>query len=365
MNWQPTLIGSSLLLRPLAERDFDSLFSAASDPGIWEQHPDRERHTRERFQIYFRSGIEPKGALVILDLKNGKLIGSSRFTRFNPETSSVEIGYTFLTREYWGGKFNLELKTLMLNYAFQFVENAYFVVGKTNLRSRKAMSKIGGVEVTEAGASPVSADLQTSVIYRIHQSEWLQRGRALLPFDQPALNTPRLCLEPITQNHAVELCELFSDSALHVYIPLEAPTLEQQIERCRRWENRRSPDRKELWLNWAGRENSSEKVIAHLQAGLNQDGVASIGYVVAREFQGKGLAMEALEAIFAYLRDTLCTREIKAWSDTRNVASHRLAKRMGMTQVGFIKDADHFKGSSSDEFVFSRVFSNPHSTESS
>lgn len=119
---------------------------------------------------------------------------------------------------------------------------------------------------------------------------------------------------------------------------------------------RRSPDGSELWLNWAGRDRATGKVIAHFQVGIKSDGVASVGYLVAKEFQGKGVATEGLQSVFSYISKNLGVREVKAWSDTRNKASHQLAKRLGMNQVEFIKDADFFKGATSDEYVFSRVF---------
>jgi hypothetical protein len=172
MNWQPDLIGTFIRLRPLVEKDFDSLFEVASDPLIWEQHPDNKRYTRERFEIYFRSGIESKGALAVIDLKSSQIIGSSRYTNHNCQTSSVEIGFTFLARRYWGGVYNRELKSLMINYAFQFVEAAYFVVGRNNLRSKKAMSKIGGIKVTDLDFSPVMMDVKKEVVYQIKKSEW-------------------------------------------------------------------------------------------------------------------------------------------------------------------------------------------------
>lgn len=168
------LIGSSLRLRSLTEEDFDALYAAASDPLIWEQHPDRERYTLERFKEYFRSGIECKGALVVCDLKTGRIVGSSRFTDYDSEKSFVLIGFTFLCREYWGGKYNLELKTLMLDYAFQYVESVYFVVGNRNLRSQKAMGKIGGNIVTEIKPA-VAGDL----VFKINKTDWIQRHKGI------------------------------------------------------------------------------------------------------------------------------------------------------------------------------------------
>lgn len=174
-------------------------------------------------------------------------------------------------------------------------------------------------------------------------------------FDQPPLITARLILDPIDETHAPELCDLFSDLELHHFVPFEPLTLEKQKERCARWAMRKSPDGKELWLNWLGRDKNSKIPLAHFQAGVKEDSTASIGYLVTRNFQNKGLATEGLQAVFCYLRDVLGVNEVRAWSDTRNEASHRLAKKLGMSQVGLVKDADFFKGTTSDEFVFSKV----------
>jgi RimJ/RimL family protein N-acetyltransferase len=167
------------------------------------------------------------------------------------------------------------------------------------------------------------------------------------------LRTDRMVLEPITEAHAQELFELFSDERLHTFVPFVIPTLQQQRERCARWARRISPSGDEVWLNWAARHRESEKVIGHFQAGYKNNEMASIGYVVAKDFQGRGLAFEALKEILCFLRSTLKIKEARAWSDTRNVASHRLATRLGMKQVEVIKDADFFKGATSDEYVFS------------
>lgn len=170
MNLQPFLIGASLTLRPLAEEDFDELYLAAADPLIWEQHPDRHRYEPGPFEIYFRSGMDSKGALAIV--RDKKIIGSSRYTHYNSSHSSVEIGYSFLTREHWGQKFNLELKTLMLNHAFRSVESAFFVVGISNFRSQKAMQKIGGIRIFDISHTPVNTSTQTSVVFEIKKSNW-------------------------------------------------------------------------------------------------------------------------------------------------------------------------------------------------
>ena len=140
---QPTLKGNLIELRPLTPEDFDALFAAASDPLIWEQHPENDRYAREVFQRYFDGAIDSKGAFAIIERETGRIIGSSRYCNLNPSESEVEIGWTFLETQFWGGMYNRELKSLMLEHAFQFVDRVVFVVGETNLRSQKALLKIG------------------------------------------------------------------------------------------------------------------------------------------------------------------------------------------------------------------------------
>jgi RimJ/RimL family protein N-acetyltransferase len=140
---QPSLKGELVELRPLARGDFDALFEAASDPLIWEQHPEPDRSTREVFQRYFDGAIESGGAFAILDRQSRRIIGSSRYCNLDPIEREVEIGWTFLERAYWGGSFNRELKSLMIDHALRFVDRVVFVVGENNLRSQMALRKIG------------------------------------------------------------------------------------------------------------------------------------------------------------------------------------------------------------------------------
>src|SRR5438132_4899246 len=140
---QPTLKGALIDVRPLRSEDFEALFVAASDPVIWEQHPERDRYKREVFQRFFDGAIESKGAFAVIDRRSKRIIGSSRYCDFNAADREVEIGFTFLERKCWGGIYNGELKKLMLNHAFQFVDSIVFVVGENNLRSQQAVLKLG------------------------------------------------------------------------------------------------------------------------------------------------------------------------------------------------------------------------------
>jgi RimJ/RimL family protein N-acetyltransferase len=140
---QPILKGVLLGLRPL--RREDDLYAVASDPLIWEHHPVKERCQEEVFKDFFREALESGGALIAIDSKDGRVIGSSRFHGYDKEKSEIEIGWTFLARSHWGGVYNREMKQLMLRHAFKFVTSVIFLVGPGNLRSQRAVEKIGGV----------------------------------------------------------------------------------------------------------------------------------------------------------------------------------------------------------------------------
>jgi len=144
---QPNLKGELLELRPLTPGDWDDLFAVASDPLIWEQHPESNRYKEEVFKVFFREALQSGGAFVVIDHMTQQIIGSTRFDGYDPEKSEIEIGWTFLAREYWGGQYNREMKSLMLNHAFKFVENVVFLIGEKNIRSQKAIEKIGAIRV--------------------------------------------------------------------------------------------------------------------------------------------------------------------------------------------------------------------------
>lgn len=162
---QPRLSGRLLHLRPLLPDDFDALYSVAADPQIWEQHPVREHHQLEFFRGWFARSLESGGALIAIENRQNRVIGSSRYHSYNEAESEVVIGHSFLARAYWGGVYNGEMKHLMLRHAYQFVENVLFLVGPGNSRSRNAVEKIGGVPV---GMRPDSSG-RDAVVYRMRK----------------------------------------------------------------------------------------------------------------------------------------------------------------------------------------------------
>lgn len=166
---QPSLSNDLVKLRPLEHGDFDDLYEVARDPLIWEQHQDPSRHTLEKFTVFFEDSLESKGALVILDLHSKRITGSSRFKIIDEKYSIVEIGWSFLARAYWGGPYNRSVKKLMVNHALKISKGVVFYVNQCNIRSQKAMEKLGAKKMKFAQFPWVLDESTKGITYMLDQ----------------------------------------------------------------------------------------------------------------------------------------------------------------------------------------------------
>ena len=158
LDRQPVLEDELIRLRPLQPDDWDALFAVASDPLIWEQHPAHNRWQEPVFRAFFEDALANKGALIAIDRASGAVIGSSRYQGLEEaDGGSVEIGWTFLARSHWGGRWNHAMKRLMLAHALASVAECRFLVGETNTRSRTALERIGA-QLTDRREERVMAD---------------------------------------------------------------------------------------------------------------------------------------------------------------------------------------------------------------
>lgn len=178
IDLQPTLEGDLIVLRPLRPEHWEELYAAASDPLIWEQHPAKDRWQRDVFRRYFDEALAEQpsgagGAFAIIEKATGQIIGSTRFHGYDSDKSEVEIGWTFLARRYWGGHYNREMKHLLLAYAFGFVERVIFLVGVNNMRSQRAMEKIGGIKCGIVEKPGSDGRMVRSVQYEIRKAHFV------------------------------------------------------------------------------------------------------------------------------------------------------------------------------------------------
>jgi len=171
-DWQPILVGETVLLRPTRIDDWKEMAIAASDPLIWAGHPARDRYKAPVFREMFDSGLAGRGMLTIVERSTGAIIGTSRYHGHDPVRRTVEIGWTFLVRRHWGGATNGAIKRLMIYHAFRWVDCVHFRVGAANWRSRGAMEKIGGTLREGTTDVVLNGVAVFHVVYEIRRDQW-------------------------------------------------------------------------------------------------------------------------------------------------------------------------------------------------
>lgn len=169
---QPILENDLVQLIPLKESDFEEVFQVASDPKVWEQHPNKNRFEREVFQNFFQGAMQSGGAFKILDKRTQEIAGSTRFYDYKPEESSIHIGYTFYGTKFWGTGMNHVVKRMMLDYIFQFVDTVLFHVGAENERSKIAMTRLGADLIDEIEVAYFGEPSRKNVVFQIKKEDW-------------------------------------------------------------------------------------------------------------------------------------------------------------------------------------------------
>ncbi|MBZ4036796.1 GNAT family N-acetyltransferase [Flavobacterium sp. 17A] len=168
-NLQPVLENDLCILSPLEEKDFDALYKVASDPKIWEQHPNKDRWKKEVFEKFFEGAMQSKGAFKIINKETGEIVGSTRFYDFNEEEDCIFIGYTFYGVSCWGKGFNLSVKKTMLDYLFKYVSKVRFHIGAENIRSQIAISRVGAKKIAEEEVAYFGEKPKLNFVYEIEK----------------------------------------------------------------------------------------------------------------------------------------------------------------------------------------------------
>lgn len=169
---QPTLENEIIKIQPLKESDFEQLYSVASDPLIWEQHPNPDRYKKEVFETYFKGAMKSQGAFLVFDKQSNQVIGSSRYYALDIEKSSIAIGYTFFAKDHWGSNYNPALKKFMIDHAFRFINSVIFHVGALNIRSQKAIERLGAKKIDEIEMEYYGEANRLNFVYEIRKKDW-------------------------------------------------------------------------------------------------------------------------------------------------------------------------------------------------
>ena len=173
---QEILENEKLILYPLQVEDFEELYEVASDPKIWEQHPNKDRWKKNVFKIFFDGAIQSKGAFKVVEKSTGKLLGSTRFYDYNEKENTIMIGYTFYSTHCWGKGINTAVKVLMLNYIFQYVSKVYFHIGAGNIRSQIAISRLGTTKTGEEEVAYYGENSKLNYVYCLTKERWLNNN---------------------------------------------------------------------------------------------------------------------------------------------------------------------------------------------
>jgi RimJ/RimL family protein N-acetyltransferase len=177
----PTILtGETVDLIPLEKEHFDELFIAASDKELWKFFPS-DCSVRETFDKSYSAAINDRGKgtcypFVVYHKESGKLIGATRFLDIVSADKKLEIGFTWLGKQYWGTGINFECKLLLLTHCFTILKAKRIQIktDENNIRSRKAIEKIGGQfegilrkdRIRENGTS------RNTAYYSIIDEEW-------------------------------------------------------------------------------------------------------------------------------------------------------------------------------------------------
>jgi [ribosomal protein S5]-alanine N-acetyltransferase len=181
----------------------------------------------------------------------------------------------------------------------------------------------------------------------------LKRVETDIIMSELPIETPRMMLEPLVPRHAPTVYEELLNPELYQYIPQNPPQALQEVEtRYGLLAARKSPDGQDIWLNWAARLRQEQTYIGTFQATVHTNQMAEIAYSVFVRFWKQGYGREGCYHVLEHLFSRYDVMTVGAEIDTRNIASINLVESLGFTRVSLTKNADYFKGASSDEYRY-------------
>jgi RimJ/RimL family protein N-acetyltransferase len=165
-----------VLLRPLSRQDFPLLQGLTDDSQQWTYFT-HDLSIADQFEQWAEGHFrEERLQFVILEKSSGKLSGSTAFGNFSPRDLRIEIGWTWLGKDFQGTGINLSMKKLMLDYCFQELKlkRVEIKTDVLNLPARKALLKLGAVEegVLRSHTLMTHGRRRDTIYYSFLESEW-------------------------------------------------------------------------------------------------------------------------------------------------------------------------------------------------
>jgi RimJ/RimL family protein N-acetyltransferase len=173
---QPTLETEEYIILPVSLHDFEQLYEVASDPEIWEQHPNKDRWKRDVFKVFFEGAIQSRGAFKIVDKVSQKIIGSTRIYDYNSNDCSILMGYTFYAKRYWGTGVNHKVKSFFFDYLFQYVNTVILHIGASNIRSQISIQRLSAEKIGEIEVAYYGEGIKQNFIYQIDKKNWEKKA---------------------------------------------------------------------------------------------------------------------------------------------------------------------------------------------
>lgn len=170
-----------VLLVPLGKSHADPLYALArGDESMW-TYFSLNLSDRLQFESWMAAAFSDKTAgtrrpFTIIDKLSGQIAGSMSIGNISLHDLRLEIGWSWLGREFRGTEVNRHAKFCLLQYAFESLhcERVEFKTDVLNQRARRGLEKIGGKQegVLRSHMTMWNNRRRDSVYYSILKNEW-------------------------------------------------------------------------------------------------------------------------------------------------------------------------------------------------
>jgi len=167
-------------------------------------------------------------------------------------------------------------------------------------------------------------------------------------------NTADLTFYVLTQEHAEHVFAPLCDNDLYTFIPDTVPDSVEKLQERYTFLQAGSKNLGEVWYNWILFSEVHDAYVGLFQSTVRVGGETEISYFVFKKFWGNQYGTKAGRQVVKFLFEKYQINSIFAYIDSRNTYSQRVVENLGFIQTREIKNADHFKGCVSHEYVYEK-----------